>query len=104
MKIGPLLQTQDQHVLATCPVCNVEKSLAGATVTEEGESTVYRCRSGCGILAIVAPVRPGAAPWNGRGYRLGDHVIRNVVDLRSRKHDQVNGILIPASPNALEGN
>lgn len=95
---------EDKHIRATCPKCNEERSVAAAAIAEQDEDTIYNCRNGCGALVIVSPVRSGAAPWEGRGYRVGDHVIRNAVELRIRNSKMSADVLIPASPNALEGN
>jgi len=69
----------DRHIQTSCPSCDQAQTLAEAAVTRSEEGTVYSCKNGCQQIVIVGS--PGDAPWEARGYRLGDHVIRNARDL-----------------------
>lgn len=51
----------------------------GATLKLDEDETVYLCKNGCVPIVVIG--RPGVVAWPGRGYRLGDHVVRNVRDL-----------------------
>ena len=85
---------RETELFTTCPSCGVVQALAEATV-EAGEDsdTVYRCRQGCGPILIVS--LHSDVPWEGRGYRTGDWVLRNPRDLF------VQPVVMPASPFAL---
>ncbi len=45
---------------------------------------------------------PGTVPWEGRGYRLGDWMIRNPTDLYYKGRTMGGAVLWPASPHALD--
>jgi hypothetical protein len=94
----------DSGIVTTCPTCDQTQTLAEAEFTEGDVESVYTCKNGCQPILVVGP--PGAQPWPGRGYRMGNFVLRNPADLRLRILDQhgnaVRGeILIPVSPAAL---
>jgi hypothetical protein len=95
-------QIQESHLFTHCPECGTEQSLAEAAIVDEdgGLETLYLCKVGCGTLLIVST--PGVVPWEGRGYRLGDWVIRNPQDLLLRQPALAAPILMPASPDALD--
>ena len=65
------------------------------------EKTVYTCRNGCGVIVVVGTVSPDRVPRPGRGYRLGNYVIRNVEDLTFPVVPGGPSILFPASGNAF---
>lgn len=79
----------DRHITTSCPTCDESQTLAEAEVTRNDDRTVYVCKNGCQPIVIVG--LPGDTAWEGRGYRLGDHVIRNAADL---------DCVIPLSPGA----
>ncbi len=84
----------DGDVTATCPTCPEPVLLSNCRVVQAAETT-YSC-SVCGsTLLVIGPPNPDDEPWPGRGYRLGDFVLRNAVDLNFA------GVLLPKSPNAL---
>lgn len=91
----------DRHIQTSCPSCEQPQTLAEAEVTSHGEGTVYVCKNGCQPIVVVGA--PGDTPWPGRGYRLGDHVIRNARDLDCVLPLAPGSaiIKIPASPAAL---
>jgi len=75
---GTYLPT-DKEIYTTCLTCNTQQTLSQAQIVREGQKTVYICQHGCQDIVIVG--EPGDVPWEGRGYRLGEHVIRNAQDL-----------------------
>jgi hypothetical protein len=93
----------DAQIVTTCPTCKEAQTLSEADVSS-GEETVYVCKEGCQPILVVGP--PVPPPWPGRGYRMGDWVLRNPSDLHVRLIDQQGEpsgkpVLIPASPAAL---
>ena len=91
----------DRHVNTSCPTCGESQTLAEAEVTRGGEGTIYVCKNGCQPIVIVGS--PGDTAWEGRGYRLGEHVIRNASDLDCVMPLTPGApiIKIPRSPAAL---
>jgi hypothetical protein len=89
----------DDQVTTSCRTCGTKQKLTECELRRDGADTVYICRNGCQSLVVVSA--PGDSPWPGRGYRLGDHVIRNAGDLLLAIPGTVNRVLIPASPAAL---
>jgi hypothetical protein len=90
----------DHEMVTTCPTCGTRQTLGEAVITQDGDDTVYSCRNGCQPLVIVSRPADGA-PWPGRGYRMGDHVIRNAADLYYPVVGTGSGLVLPASPAAL---
>jgi len=93
----------DGQMTTTCVACGETQTLAQAEI-EQGDETVYVCKNGCQPILVVG--RPGTVAWPGRGYRLGDWVLRNPADLLVPVFDRhgvpMPSVLnIPASPNAL---
>jgi hypothetical protein len=89
----------DQEAYTTCPTCSTQQTLSQAQIVREGKETVYSCQHGCQAIVVVG--EPGDVPWEGRGYRLGGHVIRNAKDLHLPVIGTGNEVLIPASKAAL---
>ncbi len=89
----------DDQVTTSCRTCGTAQKLTECEVRRDGSDTVYVCRNGCQVLVVVGA--PGDSPWPGRGYRLGDHVIRNAGDLFLALPGATAQVLIPASPAAL---
>ncbi len=92
----------DEQVELTCPTCKTTQRLSQARLREEDEQTVYTCRRGCQIVLVVSRPDPSGKPWPGRGYRLGDWVIRNATDLKVHIPGKIGGLLFPASPATLD--
>ena len=90
---------QDSDMRTVCPSCGAEQTLAEAKLTLQDDETVYSCKSGCQPLVVVG--RPGVVAWPGRGYRLGEHVVRNVRDIVFRTDDMAESVVINASQAAL---
>jgi len=89
----------DAEVRTSCPTCRAEQTLVQARIRRDGEETVYHCRNGCQPIVVVG--LPGESAWPGRGYRLGDNVIRNAADLHVPIVGTGKEVLIPASQAAL---
>jgi DNA-directed RNA polymerase subunit M/transcription elongation factor TFIIS len=89
----------DAEVTTTCPTCNTNQALFEAAASRSGDETVYICKNGCQRIVLVG--QPGEQAWDGRGYRLGPHVIRNAADLLLPIVGSPGTVLVPASPAAL---
>jgi hypothetical protein len=94
---GATLPT-DKEMNTVCPTCGTKQTLDQASISRVGPETVYTCTNGCHPIVVVGT--PESIPWKGRGYRLGDHVIRNAGDLFLPLRGSA-GVVIPASPAAL---
>jgi hypothetical protein len=95
----------DSQIETACQTCHDTQMLSEAQVEESGDETVYTCKNGCQPILVISV--PGDEPWEGRGYRMGDWVLRNPDDLIFRLIDEDGDphrttILLPASPAALE--
>lgn len=90
---------KDSDMRTTCPACGTEQPMSEATLALDDGETVYTCKNGCLPLVVVG--RPGIVAWPGRGYRLGDHVIRNVRDIFVKTEDMGPGIVLDARAAAL---
>jgi hypothetical protein len=82
----------DADITGDCQTCRRAVPLSRCDI-KQGAETTYSCDTCGGTVVIIGA--PDGIPWPGRGYRLGDFLIRNASSLRSR------GLLIPKSPNAL---
>jgi hypothetical protein len=89
----------DAEIVTACPTCKATETLDDCTRREQNDETIYECKRGCQVLVVVS--KPGLVPWPGRGYRIGDWVIRNVADLFISVKGSTSTVLIPASPAAL---
>ncbi len=92
-------QIRDSDMTTTCPACGAVQRLSDATLSFADNETIYTCVHGCQPLVIVG--RPGIVAWPGRGYRLGDHVVRNVRDIVVKTEDMNVPMVINASNAAL---
>lgn len=90
----------DRDIRTSCPSCGEEQTLGEAELRRNGTDTLYTCKNGCQVIVVVG--LPGSSPWPGRGYRLGNHVIRNARDLYLPVIGSAGTVLIPASPAALK--
>jgi hypothetical protein len=96
----------DSGISTVCPSCATTQSLSEADFVEGELESVYTCKNGCQPILVVDRSGPGKRRWPGRGYRLGNFVLRNVADLEFTAIDQhgkpVGGVIrVPASPAAL---
>lgn len=66
----------DADCRTECPSCKTEQRLSEAPISVEDGDTLYKCVNGCQTIVVVG--RPGIVAWPGRGFRIGDYVIRNV--------------------------
>lgn len=98
---GPPLR--EEHLRTSCVECLALQTLDQATVDETDPlETIYRCRNGCEKPILIVG-NPGVAPWEGRGYRLGDWVIRNPSDVLVQWEGVKSpSVALPASPHALD--
>ncbi|MEZ9319350.1 toll/interleukin-1 receptor domain-containing protein [Vibrio sp. 10N.286.51.E5] len=90
---------KDKHMTTTCPACNKNQKLDEASLSLEQDETIYTCKNGCQPIVVVG--RPGIVAWPGRGYRLGDHVIRNVKDVLVKTNDMAVPIVLDGRQAAL---
>ena len=96
-------RVSDSDLRTTCPICQRETRLDLALLDDRDPlETIYGCPSdGCdGIVLIVST--PGVVPWEGRGYRLGEWMIRNPGDLYMQTPEMPSAVLMNASPHALD--
>jgi hypothetical protein len=98
-RAGIVPAMNDTQFDTECPACGTRTTLAFLPVSVAGNETIYSCARGCMRLVVVGRVGPDK--WDGRGYRLGDYVVRNVRDIHVHIHDGRATLLIPASPEAL---
>lgn len=89
----------DNDMKTTCPACGTEQLLSESVLSLDEGDTIYSCKNGCQAIVVVG--RPGVVAWPGRGYRLGDHVIRNVRDLFVKTEEMHEAMRIPARDAAL---
>jgi hypothetical protein len=72
----------DEWMFTACPRCGVAQALADCPIRPKRGNTHYRCKNSCQDLVIVSPaVDDDAQAWPGRGYRFGEHLVRNAVDV-----------------------
>ncbi len=92
----------EDDLSTACPTCGTSQTLAEANpvTAEDGLETVYRCRNDCGPILIVST--PGVVSWEGRGFRIGEWMLRNPSDLFMRVRGARDPVLMPASPHALD--
>jgi hypothetical protein len=93
----------DRHISTRCPTC-VEEQTRSEGEFYENDETVYTCTNGCQPILVIGAF--GELEWPGRGYRLGEFVLRNPADLHVTLRDQAGrplapAVLLPASPAAL---
>jgi hypothetical protein len=87
----------DRELYTSCPTCQTCQTLSQAHIACLSRDTAYTCMNGCQVIVIIG--EPDGAPQEGRGYRLGPHVIRNASDLFLPIGNGV--VTIPASRAAL---
>lgn len=90
---------KDSDMRTTCPACGTEQLLSEGVLSLDDGETVYSCKNGCQPVVVVG--RPGVVAWPGRGFRLGNHVVRNVRDIIVKTEEMGAAMLIPASSAAL---
>ncbi|UUZ78579.1 TIR domain-containing protein [Polaromonas sp. P1(28)-13] len=99
--IGPKgdMPIKDSDMRTKCPACGTEQLLSEAVLSLDDGETIYTCKNGCQPVVVVG--RPGVVAWPGRGYRLGDHVIRNVRDVVVKTEEMRAAIVLDAHDAAL---
>lgn len=91
--------SRDSDMRISCPACHSEQRLDEATIRLEDAETIYMCKNGCQPLVVVG--RPGEVAWPGRGWRLGDRVVRNVRDILWQTKDMGVPVRLNACTAAL---
>ena len=92
-------EISDADMTTDCPTCGDSQLLSQAKITLDNDDTIYDCKNGCQPIVVVS--RPGLVAWPGRGYRLGDYVVRNAGNIQISIDKAKPKVLIPASPAAL---
>jgi predicted RNA-binding Zn-ribbon protein involved in translation (DUF1610 family) len=96
---SPIVREADMWT--DCPACGATVHLNDATVDQTDPLEVtYSCPE-CGEVMLIVST-PGVTAWEGRGYRMGDWMIRNPSDLYHQGRTMVGPALYPASPHALD--
>jgi hypothetical protein len=90
---------KDSDMTTTCPACGTVQRLSDATLSLDHDETVYMCRNGCQPMVVIG--RPGVVAWPGRGYRLGNHVVKNVRDILVKTEDMHAPMILNAGEAAL---
>jgi hypothetical protein len=92
---------KDSTIHTRCPSCGQTQTLAEATIASEDGETVYTCRNGCQPIVIVGLPQADRIPWEGRGFRLGNYVIRNIEEVWFWVVEGGKRMVLDARPNAL---
>ena len=77
-RAGVDANVSDAHVFVVCDECGTRQALAEAPLEpaeDPNDITAYRCRNGCGIVAVTGFPSPVAVPGSGR-HRLGDYIVQ----------------------------
>lgn len=90
---------KDSDMLTECPTCETKQLLSEASVSLDGDDTIYICKNGCRPITVVS--RPGLVAWPGRGYRIGEHVVRNTRNILITIEPGKPKVFIPASKASL---
>lgn len=90
---------RDVDFTTSCPTCSAKQRASEASISLDGDDTVYSCKNGCQPIIVVS--RPGLVAWPGRGYRIRDHVVRNAADLFFQGPSMPVPVQLPASNAAL---
>lgn len=90
----------DCEIITSCPKCGEQQTLGDAKIDNLESETIYTCKNGCQPIIIIG--LPGETSWEGRGYRMGSQVIRNIADIYIPLIGSEGGIKIPGSPDALK--
>ena len=89
----------DSMFRTSCPTCGTVQTLGESPIKLHGSETVYECKNGCQNIAVIGKPRPEA--WMGRGFRIGDFVLRNANNVEIVTGPIGPYALIPASRAAL---
>lgn len=90
---------RDADMKTMCPSCGVAQLLSEAALSQVEGETIYTCKNGCQPIVVIG--RPGTVAWPGRGFRLGEHVIRNVREIEIQSEDMPQAVSLPAREAAL---
>jgi hypothetical protein len=99
---GAPIPVRESDIWTSCPSCAQTVRLNEAVIVDRSDplEVIHSCAEGCGPILIVGT--PVVVAWEGRGYRLGDWVIRNPRDLLAQGRGMRGVVVIPASPHALD--
>jgi hypothetical protein len=98
-KGSPIAREMDMWT--DCLGCGTTIRLHKAKVDQTDPlETTYRCPECDEVILIVGT--PGVVPWEGRGWRMGDWVIRNPRDLHYQGPKIGAPVLMSARPHALD--
>ncbi|WP_074906655.1 toll/interleukin-1 receptor domain-containing protein [Nitrosomonas communis] len=89
----------DKDMTTECPACGTMQLLSEASLSLDEDDTIYTCKNGCQPIVVVS--RPGLVAWPGRGYRLGEHAIRNTRNIYVKTENMRVPMIINASKAAL---
>ncbi|PHS29624.1 MAG: hypothetical protein COA85_00235 [Robiginitomaculum sp.] len=82
-----------------CPTCETYQSLTETKLQLDNGDTLYICKNGCQPIIVIS--RPEIVAWPGRGYRIGNFVIRNASDILIQTNEMKNPFKILARKAAL---
>lgn len=99
IKAPGLIKFTDNLFYTTCPTCEENQLLNECTIQEKKGETIYTCKNGCQIVAIVS--KPMDVAIEGRGFRIKDYVLRNPSKILI-KLPLSRPILIPKSSASLK--
>ena len=88
---------RDEDIVAACEQCAVETKLSDCRIEDTERAKNYRCGTCDDILVITRAPNSGGKPIADSGYRLGDWVFANAVDVRIEGLDRLS---FPAMRNA----
>jgi hypothetical protein len=93
--------SRDCDFSTTCCGCELVLSLDQVLVDARDQwELVYRCPSCSAPVLIVST--PTVVPWVERGHVVGSWMIRNPRDLIVKPRGAGRGLVLPASPAALD--
>jgi hypothetical protein len=91
----------EADIRTTCPSCGRAQRLDEALYLDEDRfEAFYRCATCTEPILVVSS--PTVVPWEGRGTRIRDWMIRNPSDMFIRVHQAADETRIPAAPHALD--
>lgn len=99
IKVPNLPIITDKDFKTSCPTCGEDQLLNKCTVYDQDGETFYKCKNDCQVILVVG--NPENVPIPGRGYRLGNYVIRNTSDLVIVVPNAPS-VMFPKSPSALD--
>jgi hypothetical protein len=93
---------KESEFWTSCPGCGVTMRLHRAVVDTTPMEVTYACANQDCRRALLVVSTPGVIEWEGRGYRVGEWMIRNTQDLFYLPLGAAVPVKFPASPQALD--